>query len=231
MSTEEPVLSVTGLAKRFQRGREVIHVLGNLDWQLKRDCSVAIMGSSGSGKSTLLSLIAGFDMPSAGTVVWTGLGNVSALPEQARKRFYQEHVGFIFQKLNLLSDLTAFQNILLALTLAGMSIPDAERAAIRSAESLGIAELLDSRISDMSQGQAQRVAIARALAKRPRILLADEPTGSVDANNAASVLDLMLRARTAMHGTLVLVTHDAAVAGRCDSVLCLEGGQLHPRTS
>ncbi len=185
--------------------------------------SVAIVGVSGSGKSTLLGLLAGLDAPSAGQVVLDG-EDITALDEDGRAAVRARAVGFVFQSFQLLPALTAIENVMLPLELAGA--PDARAAAAAMLERVGLSERLTHYPKQLSGGEQQRVAIARAFVGKPKLLLADEPTGNLDADTGARIASLMFDLNRERGTTLLLVTHDEAVSSRCTRTLRLASGRL-----
>lgn len=185
--------------------------------------TVAIVGSSGSGKSTLLGLIAGLDLPSSGRVVLDGVA-LSDLDEDGRAALRGRDMGFVFQSFQLLPGLTALENVMLPLELAGRK--DAAVVAGENLARVGLAARARHRPGQLSGGEQQRVALARAFAVSPRILLADEPTGNLDAHTGAQVIELMFELNHAHGASLIIVTHDAALASRCARQLRIDGGRL-----
>jgi len=185
--------------------------------------SVAIVGASGSGKSTLLGLLAGLDMPSSGQVRLNGV-SLSSLDEDGRAALRGREIGFVFQSFQLLPAFTALENVLLPLELAGHENSGA--LALAALRRVGLEHRLGHTSSQLSGGEQQRVAIARAFAPSPRVLLADEPTGNLDSTTGAHIIELLFALNREAGTTLVLVTHDAALASRCGRVLQLEGGRL-----
>ncbi len=185
--------------------------------------TVAIVGSSGSGKSTLLGLIAGLDLPSSGQVRLDGVA-LSDLDEDGRAALRGRNMGFVFQSFQLLPGLTALENVMLPLELAGRK--DAAEVAGEHLKRVGLSARARHRPTQLSGGEQQRVALARAFAVSPRILLADEPTGNLDAHTGAQVIELMFEMNRAQDASLIIVTHDAALASRCGRQLRLDGGRL-----
>ena len=185
--------------------------------------TVAIVGSSGSGKSTLLGLIAGLDLPSSGRVVLDGVA-LSDLDEDGRAALRGRNMGFVFQSFQLLPGLTALENVMLPLELAGRK--DAAVVAGEHLARVGLAARARHRPGQLSGGEQQRVALARAFAVAPRMLLADEPTGNLDAHTGAQVIELMFQLNREQGASLIIVTHDAALASRCARQLRLDGGRL-----
>ena len=221
----ETLLVAESLARGFGEGEARLELFSSLSLTLGAGEAVAIVGPSGCGKSTLLHLLAGLDRPDAGRVVVDGRDWEMLAPEPKAK-WRGEAVGFVFQLHHLLPELTAEENVALPLFLAG--IPDsAARAAARELLArVGLVRQAGSLPRVLSGGERQRVAIARAVVRRPRLLLCDEPTGSLDAAHAADVLDLLLGTARERAGALLLVTHDPGVAARCGTVLTLSPGGL-----
>ena len=216
------VLSIRGLRRSFGSAHDV-QVLEDLNLDLHRGERVAVMGASGSGKTTLLHLAAGMDTPDAGEVLIDGK-TLSTLREPERSRFRARYIGLVFQDFNLIDSLTVRENIELPLWLNGLSDKSDRIGALT--DELGISALVDRLPEKLSGGEKQRVAIARALVHRPALLLADEPTGSLDQNTAEGVLALFDRV-TRQHGvTLLMVTHNDEAAALCDRTLHLRHGRL-----
>ena len=203
----------------------VLTILHDIDFELAERESVAIVGASGSGKSTLLSILAGLDVPSTGTVRVGGT-DLFALDEDARAALRARQMGFVFQSFQLLAHLTALENVMLPLELMGRG--DARAVATEILQRVGLGERLGHYPRVMSGGEQQRVALARAFVVKPAVLLADEPTGSLDFATGATVMELMFEMNREAGTTLVLVTHDSAIAARCDRQLRIEGGRLVP---
>ena len=198
-------------------------ILHDIDFQLQPRESVAIVGASGSGKSTLLSILAGLDTPSSGTVLLAGQ-DLFKLDEDARAELRSRTVGFVFQSFQLLANLTALENVMLPLELMGRD--DARSTATEMLRRVGLGERLNRYPKVLSGGEQQRVALARAFVVRPAVLLADEPTGSLDFATGGTVMQLMFEMNRESGTTLVLVTHDQAIAARCDRQLRIEAGRL-----
>ncbi len=204
-------------------GAETLDILADVSFAVNPGETVAIVGGSGSGKSTLLGLLAGLDLPSQGTVRIDGQ-DLFALDEDARAALRGRAMGFVFQSFQLLPGLTALENVMLPLELAGRG--DAKASAERHLADVGLAGRSRHRPDQLSGGEQQRVALARAFAAEPRILLADEPTGNLDARTGAQVIDLMFELNRRQGASLVIVTHDPALAGRCGRQLRLDGGRV-----
>jgi predicted ABC-type transport system involved in lysophospholipase L1 biosynthesis ATPase subunit len=223
----EPLLVAESLAKGFGEGDARLELFTGLSLALGAGEAVAIVGRSGCGKSTLLHLLAGLDRPDAGRVL-VGGREWEALTPEARAKWRGEAVGFVFQLHHLLPELTAEENVALPLLLAGTAEGEARAAARELLGRVGLVRQVGSLPRVLSGGERQRVAIARAVVRRPRLLLCDEPTGSLDAAHAAEVLELLLGAARERAGALLLVTHDPNVAARCATVLTLSAGGLSP---
>ena len=220
MSTS--ILTARNLSKVVSSTEGELTILDDLSLDLGRGDSLAIVGRSGSGKSTLLGLLAGLDQPSAGEVQLAGHA-LSRLDEEQRARVRAEHVGFVFQSFQLLDSLTALENVMLPLELDGRS--DARQSARARLERVGLGQRLHHYPRQLSGGEQQRVAIARAFAGEPDILFADEPTGNLDSQTGERITELLFELNRERGTTLVLVTHDARLAGRCQHQLRLEAGR------
>ncbi len=218
------MVTVAGLGKRVATpSGDALIILDHVSFSVAAGEAVAVIGASGSGKSTLLGLLAGLDVPSSGGVRVDGQ-DLFALDEDARAVFRGERIGFVFQNFQLLPALTALENVMLPLELAGRG--DARTVAQAVLGQVGLAERLTHYPKHLSGGEQQRVALARAFAPGPRLLLADEPTGNLDAATGAQIIDLMFDMNRARGTTLILVTHDEALAGRCERRLRLVAGRL-----
>jgi putative ABC transport system ATP-binding protein len=216
---------VRHVSKRVTDSTGTLTILHDIDFALAARESAAIVGASGSGKSTLLSLMAGLDVPSEGTVVLDGT-DLFALDEDARAAVRARKLGFVFQSFQLLPNLTALENVMLPLELLGR--PGARAAATEMLGRVGLAERLGHYPRVLSGGEQQRVALARAFVVQPAVLLADEPTGSLDFATGEKVMALMFEMNREAGTTLVLVTHDRGIAARCDRQLRIEAGRLLP---
>ena len=219
----EPIVVVDHVWKSVTDSTGTLTILRDIDFRLAAGETAAIVGASGSGKSTLLSIIAGLDTPSQGTVKIAGQ-DLFALDEDARAALRAEKVGFVFQSFQLLGNLTALENVMLPLELAGRR--DARQAAGEMLARVGLSARLGHYPKLLSGGEQQRVALARAFVMRPALLLADEPTGSLDFATGETVMQLMLDLNREQGTTLVLVTHDRAIAARCDRRITIEAGQV-----
>ncbi len=220
MSTS--IIAVHRLSKLVTDATGTLGILHDVEFAVAPGETLAIVGASGSGKSTLLSLIAGLDTPTAGTVHLDGV-DIFALDEDARAALRARKVGFVFQSFQLLGNLTALENVMLPLELAGRR--DARAAARRMLERVGLGERLGHYPRVLSGGEQQRVALARAFVVEPAVLLADEPTGSLDHATGERVMQLMFDLNREHGTTLVLVTHDPAIAARCERRIAIEAGR------
>ncbi|MBA4261692.1 MAG: ABC transporter [Comamonadaceae bacterium] len=198
-------------------------ILRDIDFTLNKGDTAAIVGASGSGKSTLLSIVAGLDTPSSGTVHIDGV-DLFALDEDQRAALRAQKVGFVFQSFQLLGNLSALENVMLPLELSGRR--DARATATHMLQRVGLGERLASYPKVLSGGEQQRVALARAFVVQPAVLLADEPTGSLDFATGATIMELMFELNREQGTTLVLVTHDRAIAARCERRITIEAGQV-----
>jgi putative ABC transport system ATP-binding protein len=220
-----PIVSVSGVHKFFTRGSEQVDVLNDLTLSVPDGEFMALMGPSGSGKTTLLNLIAGLDRPSQGEV-WVGEELISRMSESQLARWRTRHIGFVFQFYHLLSVLSAYENVELPLLLLPISASARRRQVLTALELVGLSNRLHHRPGQLSGGQQQRVGIARAIVTDPTLIVADEPTGDLDAKSAEEILDLLTELHTTLQKTIILVTHDVRAANRAHRILHLEKGQL-----
>lgn len=218
------ILAVQRVCKSVRDAAGTLDILRDVNFTLQRGQTVAIVGASGSGKSTLLTLLAGLDTPSSGTVQLDGT-DLFALNEDQRAALRAQKVGFVFQSFQLLGNLTALENVMLPLELAGQR--DARQAATQMLERVGLGARLRHYPKLLSGGEQQRVALARAFVVHPAVLLADEPTGSLDFATGERIMELMFDLNREQGTTLVLVTHDRAIADRCERRIHIEAGQAH----
>ena len=217
------VLQAKGIGKTVRSGSSDLVILRDIDLEVRAGEALAIVGASGSGKSTLLAILAGLDTPTRGSVTLDG-ADLFALDEDARAALRGRTVGFVFQSFQLLPALTALENVMLPLELAGRA--DAEEAARAILARVGLAERLGHYPKHLSGGEQQRVALARAFVVRPTLLLADEPTGSLDAASGEGVIELIFELNRSYGTTLVMVTHDELLAQRCARVVRLAAGRI-----
>ena len=222
-SPSEDMVQVRHLSKQVASPGGSLLILDDISLTVPTGATAAIVGASGSGKSTLLGLMAGLDTPSSGTITVAGT-DLSALDEEGRARLRAGRVGFVFQAFHLLPALTALENVLLPLELSGHA--DAMVRAREVMTQVGLDDRLQHYPTQLSGGEQQRVAIARAFVTEPEILFADEPTGNLDQHTGERVIELLFRLNTAHHTTLVLVTHDDALARHCNLRFELEAGRL-----
>lgn len=221
--SSQPVIEVNHLSKAVTDSTGTLEILRDIHFSLQPQETAAIVGASGSGKSTLLSMLAGLDTPSQGTVRVQGQ-DIFALDEDARAALRGQKIGFVFQSFQLLPNLTALENVMLPLELAGVRA--ARQQAQEMLQRVGLEQRLQHYPKLLSGGEQQRVALARAFVVQPAVLLADEPTGSLDHATGAAVMDLMLQLNREQGTTLVLVTHDRGIAAQCERILTIEAGRL-----
>jgi putative ABC transport system ATP-binding protein len=221
----DPIVRVAGVHKYFRRGSERIDVLNGLNLEVQDGEFFGLMGPSGSGKTTLLNLIAGLDRPSEGEV-WVGDECISRMSETQLARWRTRHVGFIFQFYHLLPVLSAHENVELPLLLLPLSARERRQQVETALELVGLKDRMWHRPGQLSGGQQQRVGIARAIVTDPELIVADEPTGDLDAKSAEEILDLLEELRIGLKKSIILVTHDPRAARRAHRVLRLEKGVL-----
>ena len=222
-SAGAPILRVDNVCKTVATAEGQLSILDSVSLEINAGESVAVVGASGSGKTTLLGILAGLDLPTAGDV-WLDGDRITAMPEEDRARVRGRCVGFIFQTFQLIESLTALENVMLPSELRGES--DAGDDARMYLDRVGLADRLTHYPRQLSGGEQQRVAIARAFASRPKVLFADEPTGNLDTSTGGRVIDLLFALNQESQTTLVLVTHDTALADRCGRILSLEAGRI-----
>ena len=217
------VLRATGLTKRVATAAGELTILDDIDVAVEQGAQLAIVGESGSGTTTLLGILAGLDLPTAGDV-WLDGAEITALDEEQRARVRGRSVGFVFQSFQLIDSLTALENVMLPLELRGER--NARRGAHEYLAKVGLAARTTHYPRQLSGGEQQRVAIARAFASAPKVLFADEPTGNLDTRTGAKVARLLFDLNQEANTTLVLVTHDTALAARCGDTLALRAGRM-----
>jgi putative ABC transport system ATP-binding protein len=221
-------IALAGVNLSLGRGAARVHILKNIGLRIGRGEAVGLVGPSGSGKSTLLMVMAGLERPDTGSVEVAGT-DLGKLDEDGLARFRGRHVGIVFQSFHLIPTMTAIENVAVPLELAGAS--DAYERAERELSEVGLADRLSHYPAQLSGGEQQRVALARALAPNPAILVADEPTGNLDESTGKQIIELLFAGHEERGTTLILVTHDPALAARCDRVLRLRSGRLDSDTA
>ncbi len=218
-----PAIALAGVNLSLGHGAARVHILKDINLHIGSGEAIGLVGPSGSGKSTLLMVMAGLERADTGTVAVAG-ENLSALDEDALARFRGRHVGIVFQSFHLIPTMTALENVAVPLELAG--VRDAHARARSELAAVGLGERLSHYPAELSGGEQQRVAVARALAPNPKIVVADEPTGNLDEDTGKQIIELLFDGHTQRGTTLVLVTHDAALAARCARVVRLRSGRV-----
>jgi putative ABC transport system ATP-binding protein len=221
-------VALGGVNLALGRGAARVHILKNIDLHIGRGEAVALLGPSGSGKSTLLMVMTGLERPDSGSVVVAGQ-DLLGLDEDRLARFRGKNIGIVFQAFHLIPTMTALENVAVPLELAG--IRDADAIAERELAAVGLAQRARHYPAELSGGEQQRVALARALAPDPAIIVADEPTGNLDEATGRDIIELLFRGQAERGTTLVLVTHDSALAARCSRVLHMRSGHIESRAS
>ena len=222
-TTSSPAISLSGVNLSLGRDAGRVHILKDIDLHIGRGEAIGLVGPSGSGKTTLLMVLAGLERADTGSIVVAG-SDLRQLDEDALARFRGRNVGIVFQSFHLIPTMTALENVAVPLELAGA--PDAFEQAARELAAVGLAERLSHYPAQLSGGEQQRVALARALAPHPAILVADEPTGNLDEATGREIVDLMFARQAERGATFVLVTHDPALAARCDRVIRMRSGHV-----
>ncbi|WP_378185227.1 ABC transporter ATP-binding protein [Aquimarina sp. W85] len=224
----ENVIEIRGIIRNFQLGQETVHVLKNIDLDIKRGEYMAIMGPSGSGKSTLMNLLGCLDTPTAGTYILNG-NDVSKMSDDELAEIRNREIGFVFQTFNLLPRTTALENVALPMIYAGASKKERTMRAEEVLTDVGLADRMDHKPNQLSGGQRQRVAVGRALVNKPSIILADEPTGNLDSKTSLEIMQLF----DAIHkagNTVILVTHEEEVAAHAHRIIRLRDGTIESDT-
>lgn len=224
-SSDNLLVNVVNVTKEFRRDQFVVPVLAGVNVQLQRGDYLALMGPSGSGKSTLLNLVAGLDRPTTGNVIVCDQ-DLGLLSEGALAKWRSQHIGFIFQLYNLIPVLTAYENVELPLTLTNLNRRQRDEHVRAALEVVGLSDRMDHYPRQLSGGQEQRVSIARAIATDPTLIVADEPTGDLDAKSGGEILELMRRLNEEFEKTIIMVTHDPNAAARAKRIVHLEKGVL-----
>ncbi len=222
-SEPRPVIALAGVNLSLGQGAARVHILKDIDLNIGSGEAIGLTGPSGSGKSTLLMVMAGLERADTGTVAVNG-EELGALDEDALARFRGRNVGIVFQSFHLIPTMTALENVAVPLELAGVA--DAHERAEKELSAVGLRERLSHYPAELSGGEQQRVAVARALAPNPAILVADEPTGNLDEDTGRQIIDLLFAGHADRGTTLVLVTHDQALAARCERVVRLRSGRI-----
>lgn len=220
---EDAVLTAENVTKQVSSPEGTLTILADVSFSIGKGQSVAIVGASGAGKSTLLALLAGLDLPTSGRILLNGT-DLTALDEDGRAALRAANVGFVFQSFHLVPSLNALENVMLPLELGGNASP--RKAALDILQKVGLGERVRHYPSQLSGGEMQRVAIARAFATGPAVLFADEPTGNLDSRTGDHIMNLMFELNRSSSTTLLLVTHDKALARRCDREISLDAGRL-----
>ena len=228
MGISTPAVELANVNIHLGRGAARVHVLRDVDFTIGRGEAVGLVGPSGSGKSTLLMVLAGLERPDSGSVFVEG-NDLAKLDEDRLARFRGAHIGIVFQSFHLMPTMTALENVAIPLELQG--VRDAFARAAHELAAVGLAERASHYPAQLSGGEQQRVALARAIAPDPSILVADEPTGNLDDTTGTAIIDLIFDLKRARGTTLVLVTHDAALAARCDRVVRMRSGRIEPAQS
>ncbi|MDP7705008.1 MULTISPECIES: ABC transporter ATP-binding protein [unclassified Mycobacterium] len=219
------LIEISGVSRTYRRGQESVRAVDDVTLTLGNENLVAVTGASGSGKSTLLHLIGGIDRPDEGSIRVDG-EELSAKTDDEQSKYRRRRVGFIFQFFNLLSTLTAWENVAMPRVLDGSSIKLARQDACELLEMVGLGNRIDHKPSELSGGQMQRVAIARSLIMEPGVVLADEPTGNLDSESGSSILTLLRQIADAGDRSVILVTHDAAIAAAADREIVMRDGKV-----
>ena len=225
MHNSSAFIRIRQLARKYIEGEQQRNIFAGLDLNIERGAFIALLGPSGCGKSTLLNLLGGIDLPDAGNIQIDGR-SLTGMNERERTRFRRRHIGFVFQFFNLIPTLTVEENLLLPLELNGLVASSQRDRALELLDNVGLGDRRNSFPERLSGGEQQRLAIARALVHSPLLLLADEPTGNLDAATGERILELLLQLHRRVGTTIVMVTHSQEVATRADRILMLDAGQI-----
>jgi putative ABC transport system ATP-binding protein len=228
LDVQKPIVELSNVSLTLPSAAGPVEILRGVDLAIPQGAAVGLVGPSGSGKSTLMAIIAGLERPTAGEVIVAGTA-LNPLSEDALARFRRDNVGIVFQSFHLIPTMTALENVAIPLEFAGRA--DAFERAEAGLAAVGLQHRLTHYPSQLSGGEQQRVALARAAACRPKLLLADEPTGNLDGATGKAIIELMFELHDAAGTTLILITHDTALAGRCDQVLRMADGRIAPETA
>lgn len=222
----DPLIRIKNLYRVYHMGEEKVYALRGVDLDIQKEEILCLLGTSGSGKSTLLNMMAGLDRPSKGEIIINGKIHMEKLSEEKLTKFRQLNVGFVFQSYNLISTLTATENVSLGLIFKGVKKQEREAKARAILERVGLGNRLDHKPSEMSGGQQQRVSIARAFVDAPPILFADEPTGNLDTNTSVEIMEMMCDLAKEHKQTLIIVTHDLETAVYANRIVELRDGKI-----
>ena len=225
--TTDGVLICRSIVRQFREGDSTLEVLSGVDLVVRESERLAIIGTSGSGKTTLLQIMGGLDDPTSGEVLVNGQ-SIANIDEKDKSALRNQFIGFVYQFHHLLPEFSAQENVAMPLMIRRLKKNDAMQQAAELLDRVGLGQRLDHKPGELSGGERQRAAVARALITRPKLVLADEPTGNLDAGNGQHVLKLMLELNQELNTSLVIVTHDHSIAGQMDRVLVLEDGKLRP---
>ena len=226
-ANSDGVLICRSIVRQFREGDSTLEVLSGVDLAVRESERLAIIGTSGSGKTTLLQIMGGLDDPTSGEVLVNGQ-SIANIDEKDKSTLRNQFIGFVYQFHHLLPEFSAQENVAMPLMIRRLKKDDAMQQAAELLDRVGLGQRLDHKPGELSGGERQRAAVARALITRPKLVLADEPTGNLDAGNGEHVLKLMLELNQELNTSLVIVTHDHSIAGQMDRILVLEDGKLRP---
>lgn len=226
-AANDGVLICRSIVRQFREGDSTLEVLSGVDLVVRESERLAIIGNSGSGKTTLLQIMGGLDDPTSGEVLVNGQ-SIANIDEKDKSTLRNQFIGFVYQFHHLLPEFSAQENVAMPLMIRRLKKDDAMQQAAELLDRVGLGQRLDHKPGELSGGERQRAAVARALITQPKLVLADEPTGNLDAGNGQHVMKLMLELNRELNTSLVIVTHDHSIAGQMDRVLVLEDGKLRP---